>query len=413
MIKAASLFYAIIICVLVGIFCYSLLLISNYMSLHEGMMDREEFLLRTNEAARIYYRHQIQEGKLGMTIDNDVLENGISSRAELNTWGVYNMLKVMTFSGKDTVYKIDLLGRKMDSVTALYMPDKGEPLHMVGEAKIIGDVSLPKAGIKPGYVKSQAFKAANYLHGKRSISSSQPIKIAMGMLTNELTDFDEVAWDTIEDQQLESAFNTPGIHIRASDTVISGKSLRGKIMISAKDTLFVSRSMQMDGILISAPKVVFEKGFRGNVQVFASEQIVLEEDVVLTYPSSLIITSKDKTKESLLKMKKGSQVLGSVIMVPNVSDKESNCLMDIGEGSEVIGEVFCNGPLLLTGKVIGSVYADEFYLKTKSASYKNYLMDGTINAEELPVFFVGSAIGIADKLSNVNFENYAVIEELY
>ena len=109
MIRAASLFYAIIICVLVGIFCYSLLLISNYMSLHEGMMNREKFLLRTNEAARIYYRHQIQEGKLGMTKDNDVLENGISSRAELNTWGVYNMLKVMTFSGKDTVYKIDLL----------------------------------------------------------------------------------------------------------------------------------------------------------------------------------------------------------------------------------------------------------------------------------------------------------------
>ena len=259
MIRAASLFYAIIICVLVGIFCYSLLLISNYMSLHEGMMNREKFLLRTNEAARIYYRHQIQEGKLGMTKDNDVLENGISSRAELNTWGVYNMLKVMTFSGKDTVYKIDLLGRKMDSVMALYMPDKGEPLHMVGEAKIIGDVSLPKAGIKPGYVKSQAFKAANYLNGKRSVSSSQPIKIAREVLTSDLEGFDEVVWDEIKDPQFKNAFHNPGMHVRVSDTVISGKSLRGKIMISAKDTLFVSRSMKMDGVLMSAPKVVFEK----------------------------------------------------------------------------------------------------------------------------------------------------------
>ncbi|WAC02712.1 hypothetical protein N7U66_03310 [Lacinutrix neustonica] len=130
---------------------------------------------------------------------------------------------------------------------------------------------------------------------------------------------------------------------------------------------------------------MFETGFQGSVQVLAEQLVVLNEDVILKYPSGILI-NKGVSEKKEVRLKKNSKVLGAVVVYDQ--DKSAHKIIKIDKKAEVVGDVFCSGKIQLTGKIIGTVYTSSFYLKTEASTYDNYIMNGMIDRKNLPNDFV-------------------------
>lgn len=408
MVKAGSIAYALFICVLVGIFCYSLLLMSGYAKIHQTLLSNHLELIDTNVSAQNYFLGKINElEREDITID--LFENDISATGAIKPWGFYKVLATMTTLKKDTIFKAALIGeRKKNDNTALYLSDSGKALFMVDNARITGDAYIPKHGIKQGYITSNAYKNVTYLKGSKIVAKANLPKAVLTDFYNSNQKIKEIDVAEIKDSiHVYNSFSNPTLRILTNIIPLDHKHLSGNIILKSKDSIFIKNNNSLEDIIIEAPKVVFERGFKGNVQVIAEKLVVLQEDAVLSYPSGIVM-NKDNSTDKEIRMHPRSKVVGGVVMDVRASKKLER-ILTIDKEAEVIGDVYCRGKLQLKGKVTGAVYANQFYLKTDASSYDNYMMDGVINRKELPDEFI--RIPLLDT-KNEPTERYAIIKSI-
>ena len=390
MIKAGSMAYAIFICVLVSIFCYTLVMMSSFSKFHQSMLFTYTELIATNESAQYYFLNNIEEvNQSNSTLD--LFDNGIQSNAIVKPWGFYEILVTKSIFKKDTLLQTVLIGEKQKSNNlALYLTDTNKGLFMVDKASIKGNAKLPAKGIKSGYITTNAYKNNTFLSGDQSLSKTKLPEINNRIFEyyDHFKDSDhyQIPLDALNDTVYRS-FDKPTLEVLVNTINIKQKKLTGNIVLVSKDSIHIKNNNSFENIIIKAPKVVFEKGFRGNVQVESDQLITLEENVILEYPSGILI-HKGKEAQKEVNLKKGSKVLGAVVLTDDDPYKSINKLIKIHEGAEVIGDVFCSGKIELQGVVIGTVYTNAFILQTQASIYDNYIMNGTIDRKSLPDTFI-------------------------
>ncbi|UBZ13989.1 hypothetical protein LDL77_19175 [Flagellimonas marinaquae] len=391
MIRASSIYYAILICVVVGICCSALLLISQYSNLFALQMEMRTELLANNRSAINYF---LAKGptSIGDSDDIDLFDNGIVSRATTHPWGLYHVLQVRSTLKQDTVSRSVLIGQKYKKRPALYLADSEKPLQMVGKAKIIGDAYVPQKGIKKGYITSQSFSSFTFLEGAQWHATHKLPKPKAGFVVPaRLTDTVAFVEELKKGEKVYNAFGNAPLYLNLRENELLGRELEGKVVLKARDSIFIHRDNRLEDIVIHAPIVVFQKGFVGSVQVTASQKIILQEGAVLEYPSSLYLNFEE-SEESLIYLESGSKVLGKVALVGTVGGKPGINRITIGKDAEVIGEVYCEGSTALKGQVIGSLFTHDFYLKTEASSYENYIEDGRVDQKALDPGFLGTMI---------------------
>ncbi|WP_136464896.1 hypothetical protein [Flagellimonas onchidii] len=405
MLKAGSLYYAIMVCVLVGICCSALLLMSHFSNLFALNMETRTELLENNRSATNYYLAKVESLKNGSeTID--LFENGIVSHGTVSQWGLYPVLHVRSVFKKDTVSRSVLVGRKLESRPALYLVDNDKPLQMVGKAKIVGDAHLPKKGIKRGYITTQSFSAFTFLEGTKYRSKNKLPELKEAFYLPEqrndtihfLDEFEKVKpiYRTFEDKPL---------HIRMLENQIMGRELMGKIVLRAQDSIFIKKDNRFEDILIDAPIVAFEKGFEGTVQVIASQKVVLGENVTLKYPSTIYLKGK-ALEETKVNLAESSKILGKVVMTGVLGNNKGFNVIHIAKNAQVVGEVYCEGSTDLKGEILGTLYTGNFYLRTKASSYENYIAEGVIDSRAMSDIFLGSIVNENDN------RTYGIIKTL-
>lgn len=405
MIKAGSLYYSIIICVLVGVCCMSFLMLSSYAKIHGTMLTSQHELLDNNNSAINYFLTRVPE--LNAEKEVDIFDNGMLSKAIAYNWGFYKVLKVSTSFKSDTIEKISLLGVKKSDSTALYLSDNNKSLRMVGEAKIIGEAFLPQKGIEKGYLNnSRAFNNKTFLYGlQRKSGKKLPLNSNSFYLKDSINYTKSI--DKINDKQLYyNNFTKPTLEIKVNRASINNKILAGNIVLKSYDSLYIRKGNEFNNIIISAPIIIFEKGFVGSVQVKASKKVILEEDVMLKYPSGIFIEGDTELKMQVY-LKEKAKLTGSIVLTGDNSLGAIGRRVSIEKKALVVGDVYCYGGTELKGKIIGSLFTDSFYLKTDASSYENYIQEGIIDRKSLPSFYLGT--NLANKEYNVK---YGVIKEL-
>ncbi|MCX2762930.1 hypothetical protein [Aquimarina muelleri] len=407
MIKASSIAYAIFICVIIGVFCYSLLVMSGHAKIHQTMLFTYVELISNNTSAQEYFLGKVKELKQE-DITIDLFDNGIVSLGSIKPWGFYDVLTTKSIFKKDTIIQVALIGQKRNKDTiALYLTDNNKALFMVEKAKITGDVFLPKAGIKAGYITASSYRKDNFLLGSKKNSRTKLPNMNTSVFTYEPDEAVRVTFEDITSTSMYyNSYANKTIVIEVDEITIRNKKLSGNIILESRDSIYIKKNNEFEDIIIKAPKVVFEKGFKGNVQVIAEDIVELEENVVLMYPSGIMMSEKRSNEKEVI-LKKDSKILGAIV----VYDKDNNVdkKITIDEKAEVVGTVFCNGKVQLKGTVFGTVYTNNFYLKTEGSIYDNYIMNGIIDRKSLPDFFIGISLF---QTQVEQLETYAIIKSI-
>jgi hypothetical protein len=306
MIKAGSLFYAIVISVIIAIVSSSFILFA-YLSHIE--FDNQSLQQRLNLNA--------QSGLNLLMSNQSLIEPGQSDVIDLfstgedsvflkrKSWGAFEVIYASArFHGR-TAERIAQVGFPRDSsnVYSIYLVDEGKPLGVCGKTKITGPVYLPKAGVERKYIEGESYNGAHLIFGeiKKSKNTLPPFNPELIQHIQQLLK-EKRASDNDSVIQLNRAFKGDSIvNSFKNNTVvlkhhgiikIENSLFEGNVIIASDTLIIVSPTTIMKNIVLVAPKIIFEKNFRGQLQAFASDSIIAKESVSFVYPSVPLFWAK-------------------------------------------------------------------------------------------------------------------------
>ncbi len=391
MLKAGSLLYAIYICLLLAIMTSGLLYV---FFMNKSLSDRYEMqdrlIERCNSCLELYLanRNQFQDkGKQEWQLFDD----GIQCDFELKRWGMYAKLVGKTYFKNDTVSRTMLIGEKIhDKQLALYLGDFGEELKISGTTRIVGNLKLPKKGYETVNILGNQKVNNPTVQGAVTASGQELPKLVLPQTRQESTKVVS-AEDMERGKRHFNSFKNPTIEVLVPrGGSLEGLAIKGNYRINALDTLYIDSAVALEDVIVKAPKVIIEKEFIGSMQVFADKEVVVEEDVILQYPSCVVIRSGSSGSEMEKKITLGenAKIYGGLVMdAIGFKAKQENTMI-IAENALIVGDIYCNGILEFKGEVVGTIYAHKLQLKTNFSLYSDVLLNAKIDGTRLPKEFV-------------------------
>src|SRR5690554_427725 len=392
MLRAGAMTYAIILSIIVGAFCMALIWISTAHRNTRAVLKNKERLI-VNSLAGVDFtlntENHTQE-KLHI-INNDTVYTTKSN------WGMFNFATVTAVKNKRTLTRALLTGIKVNpkNLPALYLSDNNKPLKITGNTILRGALFVPKRGIERAFIQGKKFSNKDLYIGRKQIAEKRlpQLNKQITALNFETITSDKGVFylDVLPEDSTFSFQNETQLFEKGFPLIIREK-LSGNLIISSKDSIYVSNSAQLNNIILIAPLVRFEEGFEGTVQVFSEKQVVLEENVLLNYPSSIYLNDQNidfrRGDTAIVVFKENAHLLGGVLITSTSPDYRNPVKLDISKDASIVGLVYNQGETQLKGRIIGSLYTNSFYLNTKSSSYTNHLMDAEINGQIIPEYFV-------------------------
>ncbi len=385
--KGGLLPFALSVCLIISLFCGASLMYSYYKNLLWQKTEiKARLRLNAQSALQIMLAGGVQEIDYQRSQIFDLFGQGTDSvQVTKEYWGLYNLLKVKSFSN-DFQYEERILTAYNSSAipnAALYVPDQNKPLYMVGNSLIKGDVYTSKAGIKSGYIGKTGFNNPMFVEGKIHHSGS-----SIPNLNSDLPErLDYILSFPIhpsknfnEDQKdVYNSFFNETIKFSEKDILVIKNNLKGNVIISSSKKILVPSNIHLENVILTAPFIEFENGFKGVLQAFATDTLLVGNDCNFYYPSSLFTLNKEK---SYMAVGGDSSIEGCVAMLS--TDTKNNGRLEIMEGSIVVGQIISNGEVEHKGTVLGQIICSKFAFTNLSGRYENYIVNGTVDQSKLP-----------------------------
>lgn len=416
MIKAGALYYAIFISFLVALLGGFFIMNVWTHHAHTLMTIYGQRLERNIRSALLLAQETpglVSDKLLELDLFNDGNDLVSLNRKQ---WGGYSLVKAEAeakFIHKSAIglYGKDIFGNEK---TALYLSDKGQYLSVSGRTVIKGDCFLPKSGLRKAYIEGNSFSGTKMTEGNVSDSktvlpaaNTRTIELNMPYFTGQISPEDslgDIAQLLRSDTISQSFYRKTLVLFSKQWLTLTEKVFRGNIRIISSKGVTISKSAQTDNIIIYAPKIEVEKGFTGNLQLFATDTIFLNDGVTLMFPSLLAVADAQNPK-ALISIGRSCNVIGDMMLTMKDVTKSNRAEIHIAAGSIVTGRVYCGGKVELRGAVDGTIYTNGFILRTQGSIYENHLLDATINFDALPEYYSGSLI-------NETVERYKMVKWL-
>lgn len=386
MLKAHSLLYAIYICLIVSVICGALLFFANLygqLNLHYSL--REELYIQNQSVIN----YALGNKMLPTEIPLDE-KSGIEGNYVVKQYGMLTILLANSWIKKDTIASAHFVGYFNTDRTAIYLANLNRSLSYSGNVKIVGDTKLPSAFLEIRYINNKANQLT--LLGKKSISEIRlpeinPVfkRIFDGdRMQSQKISLSEV--DKPKDSLYYNSFFDETQEIQVN-SILSNMIFKGNFVLRSKDSIRVKKNMVLEDVILIAPKITFEEGFKGSVQAFATNGIELEQEVTLNYPSVVCVYNQSK-EESKIKIKKQSKITGAIVLFGNQMETVDKNSIEIDEDGLMLGDIYCTGKLLVKSRMYGSIYTNRFFYKTQSSNYDNTISDIEINVLKRPDYFI-------------------------
>jgi hypothetical protein len=404
--KASSLLHAVFVCLLIALVCFGMLLLASYNSLFQHRTLEKAQLQLTNDAVLEWQLSKdilTQEETHPISVFND----DIQTSTKILDWGFYKIISAKTYYNQDTISKSILVGKITTDKTALFVTDYDKILSIAGKVTIVGDVKVPKARFEEKNMQGE--KMSIRINGITTASQGKlpTLKKINSKFTNTFNN--ELSPENISNKDFYiHPFDKETAVLKIQNNhFLAGKKLKGNIIIEKYGTLVITKNMVLEDVIVKADEVKIESGFIGNLQIIAKNAVYIEENVQLSYPSSILIEASKNAAN--ITIKKNSIVMGGIILTNATKKNAGKCLIKIDEEALIVGDIYCNGTLELHGKVYGSVYTDRLMTQLENAEYKNLLMNAEIDRSKLPDAFVGISLFGRKTEKKITYE---VIKEL-
>lgn len=307
-------------------------------------------------------------------------------------WGGYTLSGVKS-SWKNVFYeKTALAGNRLfdHEKTGLYLADQGKYLSIAGDTKLSGTCYIPALGIRSVYIDGEAYRGGELIHGTEKTSKEKLPRLNEGLIEwmskaysgNYGMKDTLISADKLLDEKLNRGFNKTTFVIEQNNILqIDDISLSGKIIIRSDTLIILKKSCFCSDIIVIAPRIIVESGFQGNLQLFASDSVLIEKDVDLFYPSFVSVYNTSSRK-AFCYISEGALIQGGVLCGGESEGDNNAGELYISDDVEIHGLVYCNGRTKITGKVYGSLYTNMFVLKTDRGYYENHLLNAVVNPTE-------------------------------
>jgi hypothetical protein len=405
--KAGALQLTIFIIVIIAVLLTAFILLVHT---HKQFQIQSDFIVETtsqsNSGIEYVLHNSIRLNDTTIVNLND--EDYKKLKVHRGFWGVFEKVTSVSRIKNKRFEKIALIGSKqMDNYrTALYVQDNNKPLVLVGDTKIEGVAYVPKQGVRPGYISGQSYFGSKLIYGQTRASSILP-KIfpetinQIKLLEHQLSKIHQSQFLNIEnDEQYANSFAKPLKMVFSNNRIDLMKiELTGHIVVQSKSKIVVHASSKLKDIVLIAPEIEIRNNVVGNFQAISSKQINVGSNVMLNYPSALLLNEKEEIQEqdnlsvavdqNRITINDNSTVKGLVLFLGKENQNNYKVQIELKEKATIYGELYCNQNTELKGTVYGTVYTNNFIANQSGSVYQNHIYNGTIIIDELPKEYVG------------------------
>jgi len=395
--KAGALQYVVALSLLIFFLMGMFIMLAHYSNMKVNESWVQEALHDNISSAEVVLRNDIDllenTGQKGLHLFQDSLSTvSISSK----TWGGYLLVQLETSFRHHRKKACLLLSDdvSLNERPSLYLADKRRYLSVCGDTWLGGPVYLPKLGVRKSYVDGVGYYRESAVQGEILYSETElpPVRPSLLRSFEEQwkIDFQRdslVQWEDIDSEIITNAFTCPAKIIVSSEDslVLDYIAIYDHVKLVANRSIMVKASVKLSNCILVAPHVYFEKGFKGNCQVLARDRVQIGEHSQLNYPSLVFMQGENPKKKLIV----GDDVSfsGDLVVLGKKEKKAPN--IKLSKGSKIQGFVYCEGSIELEGDIAGSVYANGFFLRTRSAIYENHLLNNRIEIQDLDKNYLG------------------------
>lgn len=393
----------IIIALVIGIICSSLLVVAYFYRLEYQKKIRYD-ALQNNLGSAISILVAGDDTSYSTLNTISLFNNGADSVSTHRIfWGVFDVGVAKAFIQQDSFYKVFTIANTVDSTkwAALYLSDDGRPVSVSGKTMIRGNAFIPKSGIRQAYMDNYGYTGSQRLIIGTVHASQKSLPI---LQTGRLEQFEQLINQVhssdstlLKNDSVQNSFLNPTRVVEINHKVITLKniSLTGNVMIFSDTSLTIDSSAVLNNVLVFAKSITVKSGFHGTCQLFASDTIGVGPRCRFDYPSCLGILRFKPTPTLSSEEKISISTYSTFSGLIFTYEKEANNLqplIDIGSSVKIIGQVYSQGILELKNyaQIDGSVFTSKFLYQSAFTRYENYLTNATIDARSLSPYYLSS-----------------------
>lgn len=318
---------------------------------------------------------------------------------EKEAWGGYLKYCSTGKIKKKQFKKIGLMGVKQTTPKiALQVTEDKIPLYLTGNSTIKGIAYVPNENLLPGVISGNYFNGI--IPSKEQIINSGS---TLPKIDNEWLERTKmvlkgrfVGFKKFDGLPLSNSFQNPTEIIKENGKLTIFEKYIGNIIIMSDSEISINPASYCEDVIFVAPKIKIESGFMGRAHFIATQQIYVEANVQLLYPSSLTVIDGQMISEnrppdfSNITISSNSTVSGNIIYMSNdISRDETKISLSIKPNAVLNGSVYNQGNTALAGTVIGKIYTERFISNVFGSNYVNYIYNGNIYGDELNDQYAG------------------------
>ena len=290
------------------------------------------------------------------------------------SWGLYEAVSVTSTYGRVNISALTGLRRDSRHNTALYCANNNGSLTLTGHTNIRGLIYVPKNGIIYGQMRSVFFSGEKISPSEIKVSAPalpEPDGQAKRDATR-LLDLLDGSKEPLSADSVTVSFygdNEPLI-LSVQERLMENRQLSGRVVLTA-DKVRIDSTCTLDNIIVVGKSVTIGHGFRGALQVFASDSLILEQRVQLEYPSGIYSTNYAELNDEAV-------VNGYAVVQPSNSPDVRKRNYFQSRQACVRGLLYVDGNAQLQGIVSGTAYISRAVYYSNEGYYKDMVYDATV-----------------------------------
>ena len=382
-IQSSALGYAISFLLLTGLVCSAVLFVSS-----------------VNKRTEVHYlirEHLVFDNLLAINYGADISENkelflyhinGDTSKIAVKNWGAFKIVTARTFHKNQSVQKTAMIGHSdLYPYAVIYTPDANQSVKVCGDTKISGVFYGSERGLERGHISGKNYTRENLIEGETKIGEKFLPELYPAVKNLSIESFiEDVVKIELPSKDSVFSFDKQTSLVTSLEPITITGKFKGNLIIHSFHSIEIKKQASLENVILIAPIVTFEEEFSGTVQVVAHEQVILEERVKLSYPSTIILNEIRENKEKLprgIVMKQGSMLVGGILMVSQKQDFRMPLELKINQAT-VGGMIYNVGQTEVIGKIHGYTYTNNFSVRFGGGEYKNHLVDAELQGTNLP-----------------------------